>query len=66
MAIDFWNYTCLLSWAQSTGTIQKIEWCLSLIFIHADAGGFPGPFFNMKIDLELRMVEIDSFSGKFK
>ena len=34
--------------------------------IHADAGGFPGPFFNIKIDLELRMVEIDSFPGKFK
>jgi uncharacterized membrane protein YeaQ/YmgE (transglycosylase-associated protein family) len=33
MAIDFWNYTCLLSWAQSTGTIQKIGWCLSLIFM---------------------------------
>ncbi|MEV5114456.1 hypothetical protein [Peribacillus frigoritolerans] len=26
--------------------------------IHADVGGFPGPYFNVKIDLELGVVEI--------
>ena len=28
--------------------------------IHAYVGGYPGPFFNVKIDLELGMVEINS------
>ena len=28
--------------------------------IHAYAGGFPGPHFNIKINLELRMVEVNS------
>ncbi|MGG0250722.1 hypothetical protein ABEY24_20605 [Peribacillus frigoritolerans] len=28
--------------------------------IHADVGGFPGPYFNVKIDLELMKVEKES------